>query len=99
MGITVKQRGYKMLLKDAAKVINDKIDSEIDLLPNSEKTDMSIFAMKTGKGYILGLSANGKTMAIISSKREDRRVFKTLDAISRALHDVEINWFEVFGTK
>lgn len=88
-----------MLLKDAAKIMHDKFDSEIDLLPPSDRTEISIFAMKSGLGYILGLQISGKTIAIISSKREEYRVFKTLDAISRALNDLDINHFQVFGTK
>jgi phosphoketolase len=88
-----------MLLKDAAKAISNNIDHVLDVLPESDKAVMSISALRTSIGYILCLSSNNKTVAIISSKREERRVFKTLDAISRALKGVGINKFEVYGTK
>jgi hypothetical protein len=88
-----------MLLKDAANMIQKKFEDEFDKMELSKMTKFEISAMNTGNGYILAVSANSKVIAIISSKRAERRVFKTLDAIKRSLDDVGINRFEVIGTK
>lgn len=88
-----------MLLKDAAKMIHEKFDEEFPKLRTSDMTRFRISSLRVSQGYILAVSVNGKTVAIISSKREDKRIFKTLDAIKRALDGVGIDRFEVIGTK
>ena len=88
-----------MLLKELSKMIDSKFDEEFEIKPLSEMTTFVITALyaKSINGYIVTASVDGNTVIIVSSKREERRVFKTLDALKRALHDVGITKFEVIG--
>ncbi|AUR99438.1 hypothetical protein NVP1265O_59 [Vibrio phage 1.265.O._10N.286.52.F6] len=90
-----------MLLKDAAKMIHDKFDEEFPKMEMKEMTkfDVAALSLGKGKGYWVVVYANEKSVAIISSKRVDKRVFKTLEAIRSALDEVGITRFEVIGTK
>lgn len=89
-----------MLLKDVSKMIDCKFNEEFDLMEISEMTKFSITAIDCGnEGYILGVLCNDKCIGVVSSKRSDKRVFKTLDAIKRALMGVGIHGFEVIGLK
>lgn len=90
-----------MLLKDAAKMIQDKFDDEFEKMEMKEMTKFDVAALSVGKGkgYIIAVYSNDKAIAIISSKRVERRVFKTLEAIRSALDEVGITRFEVIGTK
>lgn len=49
------------------------------------------------KGFILVASLDGKGEIYVSSQRQDKRVFKTLDALRKATLDCGISWFEVVG--
>ena len=90
-----------MLLKDAAKMIQERFDEEFPKMEIKEMTkfDVAALSLGKGKGYWIVVYANEKSVAIISSKRVDKRVFKTLEAIRSALGEVGITRFEVIGTK
>lgn len=90
-----------MLLKDVSKMIEGKFDEEWDKMAISEMTtfDIAALSLGKGKGYWLAVYANNKAIAIVSSKRVEKRVFKTLDTIKKSLDDVGINRFEVIGCK
>lgn len=49
------------------------------------------------QGYIVFATIDGKGEIFVSSQRQERRVFKTLDALHRAMKSVGIPWFEVVG--
>tara|TARA_R110002012_G_C11474950_1_gene594368 strand:- start:195 stop:452 length:258 start_codon:yes stop_codon:yes gene_type:complete len=48
-------------------------------------------------GYVINGSVEGSAGVYVSSQRQDKRVFKTLDTVKKSLSEVGINYFEVAG--
>ena len=49
------------------------------------------------KGFVINGSVKGTTGIYVSSQRQEKRVFKTLDTVRRSLNDVGIIAFDVLG--
>ena len=63
------------------------------------KVDFKLTAIysKPHNGFVVFVTVDGKGDVFVSSQRQDKRVFKTLDALRRAVKEVGITWFEVVG--
>lgn len=90
MIIRVNERGNHMLLKKAAKWL---IDSELECIGKGEKADIHVFAMwcSNVSGYILSVKFNDSPNIVISSQREEKRVFKKTDSMIKSLNDVGLH--------
>lgn len=88
-----------MLLKDAVKMMDSKFHEEIKSVPIPEMTKFEFTACNSDAlgGYCLMFFADGKHVSVISSKRQDRRVFKTLDTVRKTLSEFGIKRFDVIG--
>lgn len=63
------------------------LDSEKSCIERNEKFDLDVLAIKHGDGYILAVKVNGSSSIIVSSQREEKRVFKSLDTLYRNLNE------------
>ena len=88
-----------MLLKDAVNMIDAKFNEEFEIIPMSEMTKFEFTACRSDTlgGYCLMFLVDGKLVSVISSKRQERRVFKTLETVRKVLGAVSIKKFDVIG--
>lgn len=82
-----------MMLHKAAQWF---INADLERLETGKEYDFEICAIKVGAGYVVTVSMNGSTPIFISSQRTERRVFKTLDGLAKALRDNGIHKFRVY---
>lgn len=59
--------------------------------------DITAIHSKKDGGFVVFAAIDGKGGIFVSSQRQDRRVFKTLDALRRAMIEVGISSFSVVG--
>lgn len=89
-----------MLIKDIEKMINRNIAAdnvELDMGKIDKCSEYSFCAWGVKGGYVISFSINDKHVDMISSKREDMRIFKTLPGIQKTLSEIGITSFDVRG--
>ena len=78
-------------IKELIKKHSDNLKDMQDL-----KLDVKAINSASVKGYIVIVCLNGIDI-IVSSKREDKRVFKNLDTLKKTLRECGVNKFTVIG--
>lgn len=83
-----------MMLNKAAKWL---LDSELDSLEKGEHPKIDVLALwcKSVSGYVLSVKFNNSPFIIISSQREERRIFKTTDGLIKSLNDVGLHQVKI----
>lgn len=62
-----------------------------------ESKEVNVVSCSSVGGYVVCLRMGDKFITAVSSQREDKRVFKSLDTVRKALCEVGVNAFTVTG--
>ncbi len=88
-----------MLSTDIKKLIENASSNEVssNCINEMTKFEFLVIWKKDSNGYVLSLSMNDKHFTFVSSKRKDKRVFKTLEAAEKCIKEIGFSVFSVMS--